>query len=112
MENKYYTPKIEEFYVGFEFEFHGMTTGGLAMLDFSKDIGNPEKIVVSKPDYKVWTKEVFTHKYFDIYYRRLEDVEKLIEAGQIRVKYLDREDIESLGWIHTGRSIDDWFKWE
>ena len=29
-----------------------------------------------------------------------------IDQSQVRVKYLDREDIESLGWIHTGGTMD------
>jgi hypothetical protein len=30
----------------------------------------------------------------------------------LRVKFLDREDIESLGWKYTGKSIDVWFVME
>ena len=31
---------------------------------------------------------------------------------EIRVKYLDQFDIESLGFILTGKSIDKWYKLE
>jgi hypothetical protein len=81
MESKYYTPEIEEFHVGFEYEI---------LNDPRTDNG--------------WDKEVVdensTLKYFNG------------EHADYRVKYLDREDIESLGWLHTGKWIDDWFKWE
>ncbi len=30
----------------------------------------------------------------------------------IRIKYLDKSDIESLGWKYTGKSIDIWFEKE
>jgi hypothetical protein len=33
----------------------------------------------------------------------------IVERGAIRVKYLDREDIESLGFKFSGKSIDIWF---
>jgi hypothetical protein len=76
-ENKYYTPKIEEFYAGFEYE--------------RCDDG---------------------YSYFKDIYPRAIDTNKLENyLPYFRVKYLDREDIESLGWVHTGKSIDDWFKW-
>lgn len=68
--SKYYTPGIEEFYVGFEFE---ILLGG-------KDG------YYSKP--KIWdcdtTASLARIKKHDLH--------------EIRVKYLDQEDIESLGW--------------
>ena len=67
MENKYYTPEIEEFNIGFEFEF--------------KDNG-------------VWTKDKFIcNSKFGFTF---DDMPEL--ANNSRVKYLDEEDIESLGW--------------
>jgi len=63
---KYYTPEIEEFYVGFECE----------LIDNDK-----------------------THKWSPIKCREetLYDVQS--SHYNARVKYLDKEDIESLGWI-------------
>jgi len=65
--NKYYTPKIEEFHIGFEYEFkhksgewETMLINNLTDLDDTLDWDFPE--------------------------------------GKVRVKYLDKEDIESLGW--------------
>jgi len=61
--DKYYTPEIEEFHVGFEYEW--------------LNISNSE-----------WLKK--THSSLDCSYNSPE---------RTRVKYLDREDIESLGFI-------------
>jgi hypothetical protein len=65
-DNKYYTPKIEEFHVGFEYEFVDGDSE-----DWEKDI------ISSKYDLK----EVMGNLFLNF-----------------RVKYLDREDIESLGF--------------
>lgn len=83
-QNKYYTPEIEEFHVGFEFErtysepynseWHKCTAVGIDLTSRHpnyltlKDIHNTYQPSI------VSVKNVF------------------------RVKYLDREDIESLGW--------------
>jgi hypothetical protein len=64
-ENKYYTPEIEEFHVGFEYEFGGEGYWDTEEWDF---------------DFK--RKDLYT----------------VLGEKKIRVKHLDREDIESLGW--------------
>lgn len=66
--NKYYTPEIEEFHEGFDFE-----------VDWSKDEG--------------WDDQ--TYSLHDIH---LIDIENALDLDKIRVKYLDREDIESFGF--------------
>ena len=68
MENKYYTPQIEEFRVGFEFE-----------VDYGDNDWQQERIN--------YAPEVVTLPY--------------MKLENIRVKYLDSEDIESLGFIKT-----------
>jgi hypothetical protein len=70
MENKYYTPTIEEFHVGFECE----------ICDSNND----------------WSIAKSTLTSFDTDY-----LVEVIQKKRARVKYLDREDIESLGWIST-----------
>jgi hypothetical protein len=69
---KYYTPEIEEFYVGFEYEIeyydHGHGGGWIKM-----DTSNPHDI-----------------------YQRKKELESNSKVVAVRVKYLDREDIESL----------------
>jgi hypothetical protein len=68
--SKYYTPEIEEFHVGFEFEY--------------RNIGG-EWEVRSYP----------VDSYVHI-------TQSLIDIDCIRVKYLDREDIESFGFDFKG----------
>ncbi len=70
---KYYTPTIEEFHVGFEFE---------------QKIGNS----VSTKD-EVWLKSIFS------FIPNADKILEILSGDLIRVKLLDREDIESLGWI-------------
>lgn len=70
MENKYYTPKIEEFCVGFEYETIYLKS--------------------------VWTKDYLCISdcgwFFESYHNDASPLE-------FRVKYLDKEDIESLGFV-------------
>lgn len=67
MENKFYTPDLEDFHIGFEYEY-------------------------KYNDARSWTKKVFGPDSF----LHLDEIET---KDFCRVKYLDREDIESLGWI-------------
>ena len=72
---KYYTPEIDEFHVGFEFEYSTMTPCGSSteyVKDIFKDTDNVNTLFKDLPN-----------DWYDL----------------PRVKYLDREDIESLGWI-------------
>jgi len=70
MKNKYYTPTIEEFHVGFEYEYQDG---------------------VDKDNKDVWKKTICTKSDF-----RYLSKTKIKDFR--RVKYLDREDIESLGF--------------
>jgi hypothetical protein len=76
MDNKYYEPDISEFYVGFEYE---QQEPGLLARSTSE-----------------WKKMVFelTESSWKIY--------RYSNLSTIRVKYLDKEDIESLGFKFTG----------
>jgi hypothetical protein len=67
MENNYYTPELEEFHIGFEYEWLNENN------DWIKE-SSPTEI----------TEDGFDEQTYGL-----------------RVKYLDREDIESLGWIIT-----------
>lgn len=71
-ENKYYTPKIEEFYVGFEYEFFN-SKNWVIDTDFST---------------------LFNANDTDCLY----ELRINIEENNIRVKYLDAENIESFGF--------------
>tara|TARA_R110000764_G_scaffold234790_6_gene328888 strand:- start:199 stop:606 length:408 start_codon:yes stop_codon:yes gene_type:complete len=74
MENKYYTPEIEEFHVGFEYEFRTL---------------------------KGWDKEVMSWNDYPSYAGDYIG-EAIKETDGIRVKYLDQEDIESFGFELRG----------
>lgn len=70
---KYYTPTIEEFHIGFEYE---------------------EASTI--PTYLHWDKATWgkdPNVEFEFLYSGIRD-------EHIRVKYLDKEDIESLGWVN------------
>ena len=81
MEDKYYVPKIEEFHAGFEFELqeytHEEPTGGWHEAMFGR---------------------LLIHNEGGMYSTDLKDVVRWIKDDDVRVKYLDRQDIESLGW--------------
>jgi len=70
MENKYYVPTQEEFRIGFEYEY---------------------KYNENNSTDKGWTKRIFDGNNFEI-------SDKTEVSKFTRVKYLDQEDIESLGW--------------
>lgn len=73
MDNKYYTPDIEEFHHGFEYEYFG-----------SNGLIEPEWLPIKFPD------------PFTAY--NSSGLKGRLERKEFRVKYLDGEDIESLGW--------------
>jgi hypothetical protein len=73
--SKYYTPELEEFHVGFEYE---------ALVDYYKQ--EFEKFTIDDTD-------------------SLRSICSTWDRGEVeywRVKYLDREDIESLGFESSG----------
>jgi hypothetical protein len=86
--NKYYTPLIEEFHVGFEYQKKYIIANRVQWSN--KVVGRADSI-----------------NYIDISLR-----EPKMDGAPIRVKYLDKEDIESLGWRIDGRgdySIDSFY---
>lgn len=87
---KYYTPDIEEFHVGFELEDD--TVVGIWT---NRTIKDPEYLrTISHKSKKVNNKGEINY-----------DLTKIC-----RVKYLDKEDIESLGLLYSSWSSDDEFK--
>lgn len=82
--NKYYTPEIEEFHFGFEFESNYVL--------FGKD----------------WTKVVLSEEHDWFYSSYVNDA----VPTEFRVKYLDKEDIESLGWIYNDISKEFNYKFK
>lgn len=71
--NKYYTPEIEEFHVGFEFEFIDKKNEWKKSDDFSFAFLADDTDTIS-------------------------EVSFYLEKNKVRVKYLDVKDLEILGW--------------
>jgi hypothetical protein len=72
MQNKYYTPSISEFHVEFECEINANYTTTTHFIKY---------IIVENDPF---------------------NIPNLLKKGDVRVKYLDKEDIESLGFVCTG----------
>lgn len=83
---KYYTPNIEEFHVGFEYEMKSRFGDGT---------------VKTLEEYNNSTWEMYTCQVGSLPYieRTMIGINPYGHPPAIRVKCLDREDIESLGWI-------------
>lgn len=71
---KYYTPELEEFHVGFEYEFYHPSKSWITCR-----FGEPDD----------WS---------------LQDIQDEIEEQKVRVKYLDEQDIKDLGWELQGET--------
>ena len=78
---KYYTPKLEELHVGFECE----------ILDQSST-----KLINDRKWHTVSVSPNNNELGISVAFNR---IPQLLKRDEIRVKYLDTEDLESLGWI-------------
>lgn len=87
MKDKYYIPTIEEFYRGFEYEFNSTTLYG------SLTVG----------DVAGWQKtQFYGGSGPEDENSEMEDINQAIngfEDIRVRVKYLDEDDLKSLGWV-------------
>lgn len=79
-DNKYYQPTIEEFHVGFEYEY------------------NNNHCWMHEPTKGEWWKEEFTNGTGQDGESDFQEISNMIDNEEIRVKHLDREDIESFGF--------------
>ena len=97
MKNKYYIPKVKEFYPGFEYE-RKETSGKLL---------KKEDIVIE------WKPQVFSIKELLTYSFEPEDnyFKTHLKQNMFRVKYLDKEDIESLGFKESKTDIN-WYDYK
>ena len=90
MKELYYTPSIEEFCVGFEYETY-----------------EPEEPVEGEKGF-IWVKRCADECVFDSEINTM-DGEMPFTAGfsesVIRVKYLDIQDLEDLGFVHIGGKL-------
>lgn len=88
MESKYYIPTIEEFHIGFNFEYKDWNKK-YKQVDFKSWI-NPNKENLLPFDKLTEYDLLRNFNILDMMLKRSID--------DIKVKYLDKEDIESLGW--------------
>src|SRR5690606_9156175 len=81
-ENKYYQPDISEFHIGFEYE-------------------------VFDEENEVWSNKIFPEDFICTGTATEPDLVELFYSGlkDTRVKYLDRQDIEELGFSHYKMNI-------
>ena len=92
MENKYYTPTIEEFCPGFIYEC--TVPGDEKWIEYTFFPLNDER-----------TKKLFPG---DVYLK----LQALLDKGLLRVKYLDREDIKAEGWVQINKSLYKIGEWK
>jgi len=83
MENKYYTPAIEEFHVGFEYEYNSNNTW------------------IHKRTNGKWLIEDFYPSCGEDGDSAFHEVENMLTDNKVRVKCLDQKDIESFGWKYV-----------
>ena len=88
-DNKYYTPKIEEFHVGFEYEIKA--TFGDGTVKTQQEYDDAE-----------WQKQIYSLRSFPYVDRTMTGENSITIPPAIRVKYLDKEDIESFGFEYKG----------
>jgi hypothetical protein len=80
--SKYYTPDREEFYEGFLYQYNG-----------SKDLD-------------LWTSMSHSYNIATLF------PEGAFSGSKVRVKYLDREDIESFGFTNHRKAACAWYELE
>lgn len=93
---KYYTPELEEFHVGFEYEEYNQGYQyDVKLLTENPDI---QLQILSEPELVTdWVKCVYELDNFI----SLIDGEISTYIPEVRVKYLDEQDIKDLGWEFT-----------
>jgi hypothetical protein len=84
----YYVPEVNEFYEGFEYEAKNSPVVDKCI---------PEGMSASEY-YNTWEKKTYKNEFVKM--------DKFLETPtvhfrEVRVKYLDRKDIEELGWVRT-----------
>lgn len=104
--SKYYTSKLSEFYIGFEYESKHVQyiyPKLVSLIIGGKDISKPaipEEIITWRKEvyegHISIRKESFENEYGDWYC----SIEDDIENKEVRTKYLDKQDIKELGFIY------------
>lgn len=93
--SKYYTPQLEEFYIGFEYE----------------EYHDPIHYKVKNDSYRKWNKKIFNGKHTIVRIHQQDDsvidfFRPELNSEYFRVKYLDSSDIESLGFKETLKGLN------
>lgn len=83
MDNKYYIPQLEEFHAGFRYQGYSIVT-----VNYKNDIVFEWEDRVFKEGHKIYAGN------------------DMLIPENCRVKYLDRQDIEELGWKFEGLTKD------
>lgn len=97
MDNKYYTPELEEFHVGFECE--------------TKAIDKRPGIIFSDISLYEWRKHKIVEEDFGNHNLCMGVINNIVNGdNEFRVKYLDKEDIESLGFNNNDIRLKDHIK--
>lgn len=90
VENKYYTPTIEEFHVGFEYYFSSA---------YQEGVSATEIVIDGRDGYEPQTFNFDVYNYNPNKGESWLDVfTSMLKHNQMKVKYLDKEDIESFGF--------------
>lgn len=119
MENKYFTPDIEDIRFGYECEIQREVPKGLYEMMTSREpsfYNIWEKVIVGK---ELERSSEFTLEYFQKLMNELHypnpSVEKCkfyIDHLKLRTPYLTKEQIEAEGWKYKGKTQDIWFEKE
>jgi hypothetical protein len=99
MIDKYYTPDIKEFYIGFEYQ----------MKVIQLDMEDEDKLTLIENAFLIGLEDTLVPKPILNWSNTIEfgfkgcydltRIKSFIKQGRLRVKLLDKEDIESLGYV-------------
>lgn len=99
MSKKYYTPEIEEFHPGFEYEL--IPSIGYTIINFDSPEEKHETTWATE-----YEKGIYSVKDVEPFGGALASIKSGIISKKCRVKFLDINDIKSLNLNHTGGKLD------
>ena len=98
MKDKYYTPTIDEFHVGFEYYFSSA---------YQEGVSATEIVIDGRDGYELETFNFNVYNYTPNKGESWLDIfTSMLEHNQMKVKYLDKEDIESFGFVFHEETND------
>ena len=102
VDSRYYKPMLEEFHVGFEYEAYCFKVDVCQIpddIEIDEYFKNYDKYPQVNRIDTGWKKSIVGNGLFET----TEDIPVLLRNDAARVKYLDKSDIEDLGWKLNGR---------